>query len=292
MSNSRSPICREIGKNDMIGVVIVALIAIVVGIYNLYLATDELSLLNSDEWLEQVEICEEVLEYENEFDRETIDIAEDILAMDSFCRKVDTIELFLYGGIIAIAVLMLLRLRIAFKLQLVLYILATISCVVYQVFSLIHGSIDEAADTVGGTIFVIIVRIGVIKMLIGLVISTSAGASAPAAAPYVAPVGNVPLTPTERNVPTIDPVTGQQHTATMPAMLQKNPQPVHTGASMEAVVPPSAVPQSAPVSAQPAPAVPSTAPEAVVQEDWQCKGCGFMNAGKNEFCSFCGTKKS
>lgn len=291
MSNSRSPICHEIGKNDMIGVVVIAIITLIVGIWQFYQSASEISYLNSEEGQEYMEICEEILDYPHIYDDESVSIAEEYMAIDSFCRKLDTIDMILYGGIAVMAVLMLLRVRIAFKLSLVLYILATVTYVIYSIFFMFHSDFEGAADSLQGGIFIVIVRIAVIKMLVGMVIATSGKNAAPAAPAYVAPVGNVPLTPTERTNPTLDPVTGQQTTASaMPAMLQKNPQtapqPVHSSAQMQSVAPISAPqPVAAPQSAVP------TAQAASAPSDWQCRGCGFMNAANNTTCAFCGTNK-
>ena len=292
-----SLICHEFTKNDMIGIVIVALVTIVVAIYNIYCSMDNLKYFK--EYEEDLTLIQEMIEDGEVPDDITPTEWEEVtnaVKFYEFYSILDPIEIALYSVLLVSAVLMLLRFRFAFKTTLAFYIITTITYVIYLMYQVIQGDIE----VLEGIIWIVIIRIGVIKMLIGMVLSTSGRNAMPTPAVAVAPVGNVPLVPTERADMAIDPVTGktiQSGGSPMPAMLQKQPQnaqqPVYTTNNIQSVAPvaPTAAPQPAPVQTS-APMMGSAQESAASSAaDWQCKGCGFMNSASSAFCVFCGSER-
>ncbi|MGN0687661.1 MAG: hypothetical protein ACI4KA_06115 [Oscillospiraceae bacterium] len=229
-----------------------------------------------DELSEDMAVAEEMLEMDDGtfFDAETRKDVESALKVVHTLNVINPIDIVLYSLIGIMGILMIFRVRFSFIVSLISVILTTITFIFYAVALIINGGFEGFADTVEGGIFVVLVRIAVIRMLIGSVIAT-AGNNEPAPAPYVAPPSSfAPLTPTDRSDNAVDPVTGQS--TSIPPMLQKG-QNVHSSAAMQSVtpVPPAAQGQS----------------DAGAQPDWQCRGCGFINSAKNDTCTFCSSKR-
>jgi len=288
----RSFIAHEMGKNDMIGILIVALVTIVVGVYNVWCSIDILSYLNSHEYQSELSIAEEMLaedDYEDLYYPEDIEIAEELVAIYDFHSKLDPIDIVLYSGIVIMGILMMFRVRFSFLVSTILYILATITYIIYSVFWMMHSDFEGAADSLEGGIFIVLLRIAVLKMLIGMVISAYSSSSVSSQPVYVAPVGNVPLTPTERSNGSIHPVTGPRVASSMTGMLQKTPQQTHAPSMMQSVTP-YATPQ--PAARQATSAAPTQTATADNSAEWQCKGCGYMNPARNDSCAFCGEKRN
>ncbi len=283
----RSIFSKNITANDLLGIIGIAIFCIIVAAYNIYLAVDEINFVNEYYGEDGEESISEFIDMLNSDDPEMRIAAEqylyeigtsrqefeDTLALMDFRATLDKVDIIIYGAMAVFAVLMMLRIKISYLLETIAYIVATITYIIYTVNSVINFSIiSNLADSIEGSIFVIILRIAIIKLLIMLTISAHQQNNAPVGTPYVAPVGDIPLTPTERSTPSIDPVTG--HVAsTVPSMLQKNPQPsmTHTASTMQQAVP---------------------IPPEEAGQDWQCRGCGYTNQAKNKVCAFCGSDRT